>query len=95
MVMMMNVKLDDVDDDSGQTVKEKRKGRIEAEDDDDDGDDDALWSGTNKNRDVSTGPLARPFARRKVNDWMAILSVFFPIFNHSAPTAPLPCCSAI
>ena len=24
--------------------------------------DDALWSGTNKNRDVSTGPLARPFA---------------------------------
>ena len=23
----------------------------------------ALWSGTNKNRDVSTGPLARPFAR--------------------------------
>ena len=27
----------------------------------------ALWSGTNKNRDVSTGPLARPFARGKVN----------------------------
>ena len=23
---------------------------------------DALWSGTNKNRDVSTGPFARPFA---------------------------------
>ena len=23
----------------------------------------ALWSGSNKNRDVSTGPLARPFAR--------------------------------
>ena len=23
----------------------------------------ALWSGTNKNRDVSTGPLAHPFAR--------------------------------
>ena len=23
---------------------------------------DALWSGTNKKRDVSTGPLARPFA---------------------------------
>ena len=23
----------------------------------------ALWSGTNKNRDVSTGPLARPFTR--------------------------------
>ena len=23
----------------------------------------ALWSGINKNRDVSTGPLARPFAR--------------------------------
>ena len=33
------------------------------EDDDDDDDDDALWSGTNKNREVSTGPLARPFAR--------------------------------
>ena len=27
----------------------------------------ALWSGTNKNRDASTGPLARPFARGKVN----------------------------
>ena len=26
-------------------------------------DDGALWSGTNKNRDVSTGPLARSFAR--------------------------------
>ena len=24
---------------------------------------DALWSGTNKNRDVSTGSLTRPFAR--------------------------------
>ena len=24
---------------------------------------DALWSGTAKNQDVSTGPLARPFAR--------------------------------
>ena len=23
----------------------------------------ALWSGTNKNQDVSTGPLALPFAR--------------------------------
>ena len=27
------------------------------------GQSDALWSGTNKNRDVSTGPLALPFAR--------------------------------
>ena len=81
---------------------------------------DPLWSGTNKNRDVSTGPLARPFARSlapltrslapdcslrsrpplrslvrslahfahslargTVNDWMAILSVFFSIFDHS------------
>ena len=26
-------------------------------------DGDALWSGTNKNRDVSTRPLARPLAR--------------------------------
>ena len=34
-------------------------------DDDDDEDDegDALWSGKNKNRDISTRPLARPFAR--------------------------------
>ena len=81
----------------------------------------ARWSGTNKNRDVSTGPLARPFARSlapltrslapdcslrsrpplrslvrslahfthslargTVIDWMAILSVFFPVFDHSA-----------
>ena len=80
----------------------------------------ALWSGTNKNRDVSTGPLARPFARSlaplthslapdcslhsrpplrslvrslahfahslargTVSDWMAILSVFFSIIDHS------------
>ena len=27
------------------------------------GEGNALWSGTNKNRDVNTGPLARPFAR--------------------------------
>ena len=76
--------------------------------------------GTNKNRDVGTGPLAHPFARPlapltrslaphcslrsrpplrslvrslahfahslargKVNYQMAILSVFFPIFDHS------------
>ena len=48
---------------------------------------DALWSGANKNRDVSTGPLACPFARSlahfahslargTVNDWMAIYSFF-------------------
>ena len=86
----------------------------------------ALWSGTTKNQDVSTGPLARPFARSlapltrslapdcslrsrpplrslvrslahfahslargTVNDWMAILSVFFSIFNHSAPKSAL------
>ena len=30
--------------------------------------DDALWSGTNKNRDVSTGPLARPFTRSLAPD---------------------------
>ena len=45
------------------------------------------WSITVKNRDVSTGPLARPFAhslaRGTMNDWMAILSVFFSIFDHS------------
>ena len=78
----------------------------------------ALWSGTNENRDVSTGPLARPFARSlallirslapdctlwsrppmhslvhslahslaygTVNNWMAILSLFFSNFDHSA-----------
>ena len=81
----------------------------------------AQWPGTAKNRDVSTGPLARPFARSlapltrslapdcslcshpplrslvrslahfahsltrgTVNDWMAILFVFFSIFDHSA-----------
>ena len=29
----------------------------------------SLWSGTNKNRDVSTGPLARPFARSLPRSW--------------------------
>ena len=80
-----------------------------------------LWFRSAKNRDVSTGPLARPFAhslapltrslapdcslhsrpplrslvrslahfahslaRGTVNDWMAILCVFFSIFDHSA-----------
>ena len=52
-----------------------------------------LWSKMDKNTDVSARPLARPFNRTAhfaqslafwtVNDWMAILSVFFPIFNHS------------
>ena len=28
----------------------------------------ALWSGTNKNKDVSTRPLARPFARSLAPD---------------------------
>ena len=36
----------------------------------------ALWARTTKNTDVSTGPLAGPFARLlallTVNDWMAI-----------------------
>ena len=82
---------------------------------------DALWSGTNKNRNIDTWPLARLFphslaplthslapdcslrsrpplrslvrslahfahslARGTVNGWMAILSVFFPVFDHSA-----------
>ena len=56
----------------------------------------ALWSITAKNTDCSTGPLARPFARSlapltrgTVNDWMAILSVFFSIFDHSVPAATL------
>ena len=43
----------------------------------------ALWSKTAKNTDRSTGPLARPFACGTVNGYMAILSVFFPIFDHS------------
>ena len=87
-------------------------------DDKEDDDDDELWSGTNKNQDVSTGPLARPFAcllvpltrslapdcslrsrpplrsficslahfahsfaRGTVNDWVAILSLFFFLFS--------------
>jgi len=51
---------------------------------------DALWSITAKNTDCRTGSLARPFARSlapltrgTVNDWIAILSVFFSIFDHS------------
>ena len=54
---------------------------------------DALWSKTTKNADVSTGPLACPFARslapltRGKGKWkMAILSVFFSIFDHSVMT---------
>ena len=39
---------------NGRPIVERRRGG---------GNDGALWSGTNKNRDVSTGPLARPFAR--------------------------------
>ena len=49
----------------------------------------SLWSKIEKNTDVSTGPLARPFARSlapltrgTVNDWMAIYSVFFSILTH-------------
>ena len=97
---------------NGRPIVERRRGG---------GDDGALWSGTNNNRDVSTEPLTRPFARLptpltrllapdcwlrsrlplrslvrslthfarslargKVNEWMAILSVFFSIFDHSA-----------
>ena len=37
----------------------------------------ALWSKTAKNTDCSTFPLARPFARVTVNNWMAIWLVFF------------------
>ena len=49
----------------------------------------ALWSGTNKNRDVSTGPLSRPFARSlaplthgKVNFWCLNMTWFCPIVHH-------------
>ena len=83
---------------------------------------DPQWVRSAKNREVSTGPLARPFAcslapltrsltpdcllrlrpplrslvrslahfahslaHGTVNHWMAILSVFFSIFDHSEP----------
>ena len=47
----------------------------------------ALWSGTDKNRDVSTGPLARPFARPFARS--------LPTFTHSlAPNAHSFACSA-
>ena len=55
---------------------------------------DALWSGTNKNRDVSTGPLARPFAhfahslaRGKVNGSMSQNNL---VLCHSAMAARRP-----
>ena len=56
-------------------LSSREKTTLEPNDEDDDNDDDdnyvdaedddgdALWSGTNKNRDVSTGPLACPFIR--------------------------------
>ena len=49
----------------------------------------ALWSKIEKNTDVRNGPLARPFARGEVNDQIAILSVIFPIFDHSAAGEPI------
>ena len=42
-----------------------------------------LWARITKNTDWSTGPLARPFARGKVNDQMAIDYVGF--FFYSGP----------
>ena len=46
----------------------------------------ALWSGTNKNRDVSIGPLARPFARL-----LALLTLFtcFGLLASLAPSTAL------
>ena len=41
----------------------------------------AEWSGTTKNQDVSTGPLARPFARGKVYN---LMSQFYLVLTHSA-----------
>ena len=38
-----------------------------------------LWSGTNKNRDVSTGPLARPLTRGKVIFLCPKMTWFCPI----------------
>ena len=43
----------------------------------------ALWSGSNKNRDVCTGPLARPFART------AHLFACFGLLASLAPSAAL------
>ena len=53
------------EDGEGEETEENGNDDDDEEDDDtqEDDDDGALRSGTNKNRDVSTGPLARPFAR--------------------------------
>ena len=37
----------------------------------------------------SLAHFAHSLARVTVNDWMAILSVFFPIFDHSADEEPI------
>ena len=45
-------------------MKPKTKPAVEEEEEEEEEDgDDALWSGSTKNGDVSTGPLARSFAR--------------------------------
>ena len=46
----------------------------------------ALWSGTNKNRDGSTGPLARPFARSLPRSWDSelLMSHNDLVLSHSA-----------
>ena len=58
---------------------------------------DALWSGSTKNRDVSTGPLARPFARSlihsrargRVNDsWWDIRPFWTRHGAYSLPSSP-------
>ena len=45
-----------------------------------------LWSGTNKNRDVSTGPLARPFARSLPRSWESelLMAQNDLVLSHSA-----------
>ena len=59
---------------------------------------DALWSGTSKNRDVSTGPLAHPFARSLALlthslaphcslCWCATLCSFVHFPAHSLPSS--------
>ena len=46
----------------------------------------ALWCGTNKNQDVSTGPLSRPFARSLSRSWESelLMSQNDLVLSHSA-----------
>ena len=56
----------------------------------------ALWSGTNKNRDVSTGPLARLFALT-THSWESefLMSQNDLVLSHSAAWRPFPSIPAV